>query len=43
MDRLEKIARAMAQTDGVEPDQPLEGYVPIAKLFMAASAVLADR
>ena len=65
MDRLEKVARAMAQSDGVDPDQPLEGYhrivgqtipvfryepklpawnyyVPIARLFIAASAALAD-
>lgn len=63
MDRLEKVARAMAQSDDVDPDQPLTGfrriagktisvfrydpelpiwnyYVPLAKLFIAASTAL---
>ena len=26
MDKVEKVARAMAQADSVDPDKPLEGY-----------------
>jgi hypothetical protein len=63
MDNVEKVARAMARADDVDPDQPLSGfrrivgktlivfryepdlpawnyYIPLAKLFIAASAAL---
>jgi hypothetical protein len=66
MSDVEKVARAMARADDVDPDQPLTGhlgykrivgktltvfrydrnlpawnyYIPLAKLFIAASAAL---
>jgi hypothetical protein len=63
MNDVEKMARAMARADDVDPDQPLKGmrrivgrsmivekydrhlpawnyYVPLAKVFIAASATL---
>jgi hypothetical protein len=67
MDKLEKVARAMARADDVDPDQPITGfrtrrivgktipvyrhdpklpawnyYVPLARLFLAASAALGE-
>ena len=64
MEKVEHVARAMAQADGRDPDQPLTGYrrivaetipvtydaklpawsyyVPLAKLFIAASQVLSS-
>jgi hypothetical protein len=60
MNDVEKMARAMAQIDDVDPDHPLKGtrrivgivnkydpqlpawnyYIPLAKVFIAASAAL---
>lgn len=63
MNDVEKVARAMAQIDDVDPDHPLKGtrrivgksmivnkydpqlpawnyYIPLAKVFIAASAAL---
>jgi hypothetical protein len=65
MTKTEKVARAMARADDVDPDQPITGfrrivgktipvfrydpklpawnyYVPLAKLFIAASAAIGD-
>jgi hypothetical protein len=65
MNKIEKVARAMAQADNADPDQPITGsrrivgqtipvfrydpqlpawnyYVPLAKLFIAASAALGE-
>lgn len=65
MNKLEKLARAMAQADDVDPDQPITDfrrivgktipvfrydpklpawnyYIPLAKLFIAASAAIAE-
>jgi hypothetical protein len=66
MDKVEKVARVMAQADDVDPDKPIDGarrivgktipvyrydadtpawnyYVPLAKLLVAASAVLDEK
>jgi hypothetical protein len=35
MEKLEKVARAMAQADGIDPDQPITGFHrTVEKLFL---------